>query len=539
MYLIKPLLSKLFTVSSGQLFRSIAFFCLILFLLRGLGSFLSSYFIGKMGSRVIYEFRYRIFKKFLTLPSSYYDKTSSGKLLSKILYNIDQVTNATSYAVITIIQDGTFVIGLICVMICISWQLFVTVIILSPFLASFVIWISKKFRYYSVKMQNSIGLVTQIAEEALANYKEIRIFNKQVDQRLQFKKQLLYTYKQQKKTFLLNGIASPVTQFIGALVTVSILIIVSTFSLKTNNWLDTSSFVAFLAVMVAILKPVKNLININAILQKGIVAISDIFTVIDYQSERDSGKSILINLPGNITFKNVNFMYANTKNFALRNITFSVERGERVAIVGRSGCGKSTIINLLLRFYYPTSGNIFLDKKDISIFTLGSLRFNISLVSQNVHLFNNTIYHNIAYGKSLNITRSEVIQAAKDSNAWNFIKKLPDKLDTYVGQNGLNLSGGQRQRISIARALVNKAPILIFDEATSSLDQESTLIIKKALNKLMSNKITFIVTHHLNTIKDVDKVVLLDDGKIIEIGTHQSLILTQKIYKTLCHDNFL
>ena len=539
MYLIKPLLNKGFTPNGGEFLKGIALLFLLLFTLRGIGSFLSSYFMGTLGAKVVYGFRKRIFSRFLDLPAEYYDSTSSGKLLSKMLYNVDQVTSATGSAIITLVQDGSFVIGLIIVMIITSWQLSITVIIVAPFLAVFITWISKRFRHYSRNTQSAMGSVTHIAEEALGNYKEIRIFGGQHYQQQKFNTQLKYTYSQQLKTLLLDGISSPIIQFIGALVITAILLIVANFGLEDNGWLDAGGFVAFFAATMAILKPIKNLTAVNATIQKAIAATEDIFDILDYHAEQDAGKKTLTDVLGNVCFRQVSFHYPGTTQIVLKDIALEVQKGEVVALVGRSGSGKTTLINLLARFYQPTSGKILLENENTAELTLKNLRSHISLVSQHVNLFNDSIYHNIAYGKEGKVTKNEVMIAAKDANAWEFIQKLPHGLDTDVGQNGLSLSGGQRQRIAIARALLKNAPILILDEATSALDNESERVVQQALNRLMQNRTTFVIAHRLTTVEHADKIVVLDAGEIREIGTHETLLANQNsLYTTLYHQSF-
>ena len=539
MYLIKPLLNRGLTPTGGEFLKGLALLFLLLFTLRGVGSFLSSYFMGKLGAKVVYGFRKRIFSRFLDLPAQYYDNTSSGKLLSKMLYNVDQVTSATGSAIITVVQDGTFVIGLIVVMIVTSWQLSIMVIIAAPFLAIFITWISKRFRHYSRNTQSAMGSVTHLAEEALTNYKEIRIFGGQHYQQQKFTTQLRYTYCQQLKTLLLDGVSSPIIQFIGALVIAAILLMVANFGLDNHGWLDAGGFVAFFAAMIAILKPIKNLTGVNATIQKAIAATEDIFDILDHQTEEDLGKKTLAAALGNIRFENVNFCYPGTTQTVLKNINLEVKNGQTIALVGRSGGGKTTLINLLARFYQPTSGKILLENENTAELTLQNLRSHISLVSQHVNLFNDSIYHNIAYGKEGDVTKNEVIKAAKDANAWEFIQKLPSELDTYVGQNGLSLSGGQRQRIAIARALLKNAPILILDEATSALDNESERVVQQALNRLMENRTTFVIAHRLSTVEHADKIVVLDAGEVLEIGTHQTLLADQKsLYTALYHQSF-
>ncbi|MFZ9034625.1 MAG: lipid A export permease/ATP-binding protein MsbA [Francisellaceae bacterium] len=538
MYLLKPLLNKGFTPSGGDFLRHIALLLLGLFLLRGIGSYLSSYFMGKLGANVVYNFRNRLFGRFLNLPVEYYDQTSSGKLLSKLLYNVDQVTSATGSAIITVVQDGSFVIGLIVVMIVTSWQLSITIVFVAPVLAIFISFISRRFRHYSRNTQSAMSDVTHVAEETLVNYKEIRVFGGQDYQRQKFDKSLRYTYNQQLKTMKLDGLSSPLIQFIGAIVLAVILFIVASFGLKEGGWLDAGGFVAFFASMMAILKPIKNLTRVNATIQKAIAATEDIFDIIDHEQEIDTGEKTIVRAKGDVRFEDVSFRYRGTKEDALSHINLTIDCGKMIALVGRSGGGKSTMVNLLARFYKPTDGKILLDNIDIAELTLQNLRAQISLVSQHVNLFDDSIFHNIAYGKEGQCALEEVIAAAKAANAWEFIENLPDGLDTLVGQNGFNLSGGQRQRIAIARAILKDAPVLILDEATSALDNESERLVQQALNRLMKNRTTFVVAHRLSTIEHADLIVVMNHGVIEETGTHDSLLAKNGLYAQLYQQSF-
>ena len=536
MYLIKPLLNKGFTPTGGEFLKGIALVFLLLFTLRGFGSFMSSFFMGKLGATVVYSFRKKMFRKFLDLPAHYYDKNSSGNLLSKLLYNVDQVTSATGNAITILVQDGAFVIGLIIVMVLTSWQLSITIIFVAPFLAIFVTWISNKFRHYSRNTQSAMGSVTHFAEESLKNYKEIRIFGGQRYQLQKFDQNLTYTYSQQIKTLMLDSLSSPIIQFIGAILIAVILFIVANYGLKEGGWLDAGGFVAFFASIMAILKPIKNLTNVNSTIQKAIAATEDIFDILDTKAEEDKGTRLLEKVKGHVEFKNLRFSYSESQQIVLKNINLIVKVGETIALVGRSGAGKTTIVNLLTRFYQPSKGQILLDNEDIQSLTLANFRSHISLVSQHVNLFDDTLFHNISYGRDGDVSEELVVAAAKAANAWGFIEKLPKGLYTKVGQNGLILSGGQRQRIAIARALLKNAPVLILDEATSALDNESEGIVQQALELLMKNRTTFVVAHRLSTVEHADQIMVMDGGEVVEVGNHKSLLENKKgLYYQLYH----
>lgn len=532
-YLIKPIINKGFTDQDTEFLKFIAFLILVVFVLRGVGSFLSSFYMGKLGANVVMKYRLDIFNKYLNLPASYFDKNSSGKLLSRLLYNIDQIQNATGNALITIAQDGAFTVGLLVVMIVVSWKLSLTVIVVIPFLGVFISWISKRFRRLSKNTQNAMGLVTHTAEESIKNYREIKIFGGQDYQSKKFYKNIHYTYKQQMKTLVTDSMSSPVIQIGGALILSFVIYLAASISSSgVNKLMSAGSFISFFTAMLAILKPVKNLTKINSIIQKALAAVDDLYSILDSSDEIDNGKTKLGRSKGKVEFKNVFLSYGS--NQVLKNISFSIEPGETVAFVGRSGGGKSSLVNLIPRLYEHTSGEIIIDGVHIESLTLKSLRSNIALVSQNINLFEDTIHNNILFGSNQSKKDLKDIEnAAISANAFEFIKELNEGMDTNVGENGSLLSGGQRQRIAIARAILKDAPILILDEATSALDNESEKNIQLALNDLMKNKTTFIVAHRLTTIQNADKIIVMDRGKIIECGCHNELLAKNGLYAEL------
>ena len=539
-YLIKPLLNKGFsnggiTEKSAETLKMIGFILIILFSIRGIGSFVSSFFMGKLGQKIVLKFRQDIYNRFLDLPASFFDKYSTGKLLSRLLYNVDQVTSAASKAIITVVQDGSFVIGLLIVMFVSSWQLCLVVLLLAPILAIFITWISRKFRSLSRNTQESMGMVTHIAEESLRNFREIRVFNGQEKQKNKFEDHLLYTYSQQIKTMFYDGLFSPIIQVIAACMLTVILLIVATFGIGAagHSWLSAGSFVTFFASSLAILKPIKNLTKVNVTIQKAVAATEDIFFILDYKTEEDLGKIELQNVKGNIELKNLSFSYGEEK--VLNSINLDIKEGETIALVGKSGSGKTTIVNLLTRFYHQDSGEILIDNNDIKNLSLRNLRSQISTVSQNVNLFEDTVFNNVAFGLEKQATEEQVINALKKANAWEFVQELPEGLETNIGLNGSRLSGGQRQRISIARALLKDAPILIFDEATSALDNESERAVQQALDNLTTSKTTLVIAHRLSTVENADKIVVMKDGNIVEYGKHEELLKNNGLYSNLYH----
>lgn len=536
-YLLKPILDEWPTHgidATDTIFRYLPLIIIGVLLVRGIGAFLSSYYMGTLSAKIVLNYRVKVFNKFLTLPASYYDKRTTGQLLSKMLYNVDQITSATSTALITIFQDGAFAIGLLVVLFVVSWKLSLFILIAAPFLAVFITWVSRQFRRLSKNTQRAMGSVTHTAEETIKSYREIRIFGGQDYQSRHFYKHAYYTFKQQIKVRLIDSLSSPIIQMVGAVI-LALVIYMAVDVDSTHEWLSAGSFATFISSMLALLKPVKNLTSVNSTIQKALAAVEDLYELLDADSELDSGKKTLNNVKGHVEFKNVNFSYDNAENKrVLQNINFIVEPGKTIALVGPSGGGKSTLVSLVPRFYNPESGQVLIDGVDIKELTLENLRSHISFVSQHVCLFDDTLFHNIAYGKNkADATEKEVIDAAKAAQAYEFIERLPQKLGTMIGENGMNLSGGQRQRVAIARAILKDAPILILDEATSALDNESERLVQKALEELKQGRTTFVIAHRLSTIESADEIIVINEGQIIEKGNHQSLLANHGLYAQL------
>lgn len=539
-YLINPILNYGFgaggdiTKQSASILMFMAIGMVGLLALRSLGSFLSQYFIGSLGQKVVYKFRKDIYERFMNLPASFFDKHSSGQIISRLLYNVDQVTEATSTAIITVVQDGTFVLGLIIVMVVSSWQLSLFLIIIGPFLGIFISLINKKFRSLSRNTQSSMGNVTHTAEETIRNYKEIRIFGAQNKQENKFLKNLDYTYSQQIRTIALDALTSPVIQIIASLVLAFSLFTIAIFGTNEgggSSWLTAGSFASFFAAAAAILKPIKNLTKVNVVIQKAVAATEDIFYILDYPAEKETGKKELQKVDGNVSIKDVSFAFSTQK--VLNGVSVDIKAGQTVAFVGKSGSGKTTLTSILSRFYIQQKGEILLDGVDTRDLTLENLRSHLSMVSQNVHLFDDTVYNNIAFGLSREVSEEEVIDALERANAYEFVQELSDGLYTNVGNNGSKLSGGQRQRISIARALLKNAPILIFDEATSALDNESERVVQQALENLTESCTTIVIAHRLSTVEKADMIVVMDGGKVVESGKHEELLAQGGLYTRL------
>ncbi|QIW10853.1 lipid A export permease/ATP-binding protein MsbA [Francisella sp. LA112445] len=539
-YLINPILNYGFGAGGDVTKQSASILMLMgvgmvgLLTLRSVGSFLSSYFIGSLGQKVVYKFRKDIYKRFMDLPATFFDKHSSGQIISRLLYNVDQVTEATSTAIITVVQDGTFVIGLVIVMVVSSWQLSLFLIVVGPFLGIFISLINKKFRSLSRNTQSSMGNVTHTAEETLRNYKEIRIFGAQGKQQNKFFKNLDYTYSQQIRTIALDSLTSPVIQIIASLVLALSLFTIAIFGTNEgggSSWLTAGSFASFFAAAAAILKPIKNLTKVNVVIQKAVAATEDIFYILDYPAEEETGKKELKKVSGDVSIKDVSFAFS-TLN-VLNGVSVDIKAGETVAFVGKSGSGKTTLTSIISRFYTQHKGQISIDGVDTRELSLENLRSHLSMVSQNVHLFDDTVYNNIAFGLSRDVSEEEVVDVLKRANAYDFVQDLPEGMHTNIGNNGSKLSGGQRQRISIARALLKNAPILIFDEATSALDNESERVVQQALESLTKSCTTIVIAHRLSTVESADKIVVMDGGKVVECGKHEELLEQGGLYTRL------
>jgi len=527
-WLVKPIIDKGFIDRNMHFIGWLPPIVLMIFLFRGIVGFSSNYFIYRVARYVVMDFRRAIFQHLLKLPASFYDRHNSGHLLSTIIYNVEQVAEASSDALVTILRQGSLAMGLIGVMFLVNWQLALLFLVIAPIIAWVVQKVSLRLRRLSSNVQKSVGEVTHVASEGIDAYKVIRLYGGQDYENNKFRQATKSNRQRELKVIITNSIGTSLVQLLVAIPIAVVLF----FATQPSLGVSAGSFAAVVSAMIMLLGPMRRLTMMNSYIQKGIAGAESIFDLLDEETERDKGSVSLTRLKGRIEYRGVNFHYDRSKEPVLSDISFTVESGKTVAIVGRSGSGKTTLINLLPRFYDVTKGEITIDGNNIQDFRLQDLRNQFALVSQHTALFNDTIAHNIAYGQETTDMEA-VITAAEAAHAMEFISQMPDGINTRVGENGVLLSGGQRQRIAIARALFKNAPILILDEATSSLDTHSERHIQSALEHLMQQRTTLVIAHRLSTIENADEIIVMDKGKIVEYGMHETLLARGGAYAEL------
>ena len=534
--LIKPLLDGSFIEQDKEFLSIMPILIILIFIFRGLGSFMSNYGMAYVGRGIIRDIRKDMFDKIIKKSSQSYDQSITGKLVSKITFDAEQVAEAATKAITIIIKDGLTIIGLLALMFYYSFYLSIGLILLAPLIGLFLKIMSSKFRSISRDIQKSMGQLTNAVEESIIGHRVIKIFGGQEHETKNFHDVNTNNRRKNLRLIFIQSLSIPLMQLIIALFAAGIIYYVT-----SANYLDEISvgtFMSYLTAMIMLFAPIKRLSEVNVILQRGIAASESIFALLDSESEPDNEDNHDIIDEISISFKNINFKYETSKDLVLKNISFHIKPGETVAIVGKSGSGKTSLLDLLPRLYKPVSGSIFFNNQDISKFDLGFLRKQISYVGQDFTLFNDTILNNIAYGELNKFEIIDVEDAAKKANAFNFINSFPNKFNTHVGQNGILLSGGQKQRIAIARAILKNAPILLLDEATSALDSESESLIQESLNKLAANKTTIVIAHRLSTIVNADQIIVVENGEIIEQGTHNDLLNKSGAYFTLFNSQF-
>ncbi|ALX94473.1 MULTISPECIES: lipid A ABC transporter ATP-binding protein/permease MsbA [Serratia] len=528
--LLKPLLDD-FGKADSRVLHWMPLVVIGLMLMRGITSYVSSYCISWVSGMVVMQMRRRLFGHMMRMPVAFFDQQSTGTLLSRITYDSEQVASSSSSALVTVVREGASIIGLFIMMFYYSWQLSLILIVLAPIVSFAIRLVSKRFRNISKNMQNTMGQVTTSAEQMLKGHKEVLIFGGQQVETERFNTVSNRMRQQGMKLVSASSIADPIIQLIASLALAFVLFAASFPSVMDT--LTAGTITVVFSAMIALMRPLKSLTNVNAQFQRGMAACQTLFSILDLEQEKDTGTRQVERAKGDIEFRNVTFAYPGREIPALRDINLSISEGKTVALVGRSGSGKSTIANLLTRFYDVQEGQILMDGHDLREYTLASLRDQVALVSQNVHLFNDTIANNIAYAREERYSREEIEKAARMAYATDFIDKMEQGLDTVIGENGVMLSGGQRQRIAIARALLRDCPILILDEATSALDTESERAIQAALDELQKNRTSLVIAHRLSTIEKADEILVVEDGRIVERGQHAELIEQKGAYAQL------
>lgn len=530
-YLIKPIVNKGFIARDAGFLIWLPVIIVGVILGRAIFNFFGSYLMALVSRSIVMNMRRKIFRHFLNIPAVFYDNRSVGDLLSLMLFNVDQVSRITAEAITRVFQSIFLIISLLVVMFTLSWKLTIVFFFVAPLMAV-VIRISNKFmRRYNYILQQGMGKLTGISEESISGYREVRTFAGETYEKNRFDEVVFNNRRREVKIAILQVINTSGVQLLGG---IALALVIYLATANTATMISTGSFVAMIAAMFAMLKPLKQLTNVNNIFQAGYAGANSVYEFLEEDVEHDSGDKQLDRVKGKLEFNIKHYAYPNTDKGVLHDIRFVIEPGQTCALVGRSGSGKSTLVSLIPRFYeLAEHSDILIDENSIKDCQLLSLRQQIAIVSQRVTLFNDTIYNNVAYGALRDKPEKDVIAALKAAHAWEFVEPLEKGVNTLIGDNGLLLSGGQRQRLAIARAILKDAPILILDEATASLDNESERLIQDAMVGLMQDRTSIVIAHRLSTIEKSDNIIVMDAGRIAETGNHKFLLEKNGYYRKL------
>jgi subfamily B ATP-binding cassette protein MsbA len=533
--LLKPFLDGTFVHKDDAVMHWAPVFILAIFFVRGVATFFGSYAIHWLGNKVVMDLRAEMFAKLMTLPTRYYDDHATGSLISKLTYDVTNVTAAATSVVTIVIRDSIIMLGLLGWLFYLDWKLTLISLTVAPVVAWVIQMINHRLRNASRDTQQAMGNITQVIEESVTAHKVVKLFGGQSYEQTRFNEEINWVRRHMMKQAAAAVANVPIVQMVAA-IALSFVIYLAIDQAKSDAT-TVGSFLSFVAAMLMLTAPLKRITSINEYIQRGLAAAESVFALLDTPDEADTGKKELGRVRGALRFDRASFSYQDDRP-TLRDIDLDIPAGQVVALVGASGGGKSTLANLVPRFYELGSGRILIDGQDIHDVTLASLRANIALVSQEVVLFNDTLAANIAYGQMREVPMAEIVAAATAAHAMEFINDMPQGMDTLVGEKGVRLSGGQRQRIAIARAILKDAPILILDEATSALDSESERHVQAALEILMRGRTTLVIAHRLSTIEKADRIVVLHKGAIVEAGTHAELLRKDGAYAQLHRTQF-